>query len=578
MPRILQRNYPYSLNLSDNTHSVTIPNTANLTYGTSSMSFAFWFTPNDPILATTNVIIETDASAYTNGVMISHYGRNLYVYVQNGASSYQALGFFADEKVGEWQRVVVTVSNVDYKIRVYKNGVLWGTSAAITPWNITSTVVTRIGASGDLPQATKGKYADVCFMKGTVPTDQQISDDYFLNKTLPNINHRYALDEGSGTSTIDSIGGNTGTINNGALYTTYSPMKTRNTASGRIAVVTKQNLFRDSNNLTTASWSTDAQATVAQVAGITLPDGAVGTVTRLTGASTAQRYARNSGYYPITTPGQHTISAWVRTVAGDTQVARLTLAAGGVSVGPNVNVTGTWQRLTFTDILLAGNVLSFVGNGSGNNAIDVYIYNPQIVKANFAGPDKVTSDGNNYNVGDLRNIVITQQNLFVVSEPQALGDIYSHLNVTVDNYIWPSQIVTPKAITFGDNTASRTSYMYYAGGDGITPHTFAIDVVMNDSSAPVALASAGTSDFQLYFNGAIVNNAVTTSLGGNLYRVSCTGIPTSGNVLYGLLKTGSHSAKGFKVSGFHMVKGNQLGAYIKTYGAAYNVGNLRNIP
>jgi len=352
-----------------------------------------------------------------------------------------------------------------------------------------------------------------------------------------------------------------------------NPVSGRVAVSGRNAIVTQQNLFRDSNDLTTVSWSTDAAATVTQVAGITLPDGTTGTVTRLSGNAGLQRYARNSGYYPFTTGGQYTMSAWVKTVAGDTETARLTLAAAGVSVGPNETVTGAWKRLTFTGTLANGNVISFIGNGSGNNVIDVYIYNVQITRGNNPGPDCVTG-GSNYDVGNLCNLVPTAQNLFLISEPQALSDIYSKHNVTVDAFSWPDKIVTPYCVSVG--TSLRYVYMYFSSPNNVDTYTFDIIVIMDDNSMPIVSTNSAPSDFQLVFCNSSQPTAAVTSIGNNLYRISYTGVATSALYYFGIVKYVGHSSKTFKVSGWHISRTSYVSPYKKTHGAAYNIGDLRN--
>lgn len=241
--RITPRNFTYSLDLANDVQCVTIPNSAGLTYGTSSMSFAFWYCPDFGYRSGTNVMIQTDANTYAGGVMINHFGYDIYVHVKFGGPAFTIPNFFATEKPGAWMRVVVTISNVDRKVRIYRDGVLMGTSSAITAWDITSTNPARIGRSFDLAATARGKYADVVFMKGDVPTDTDIIDDFYFGKSLPNIVHRYALNEGSGVTTVDSIAGNNGTIANGAVYSTEVPMKTRISAVNRILLPTTQNLL-----------------------------------------------------------------------------------------------------------------------------------------------------------------------------------------------------------------------------------------------------------------------------------------------------------------------------------------------
>ena len=220
---------PWALNFQASNCGVAIPNTANLTPGTSSFSVATWLNASaDPA---GDHFVGYNSPSYAAGWLLARGAPNsLIVYVKSGGPSATFANFFAGRK-GRYVRVFVTFSSVDYKVRAYRDGVLFGTSAAITAWDITATGTAHMGLTAELSAGTTGLQTDVSFYKGTVPTDAQVADDYFENIQAPNCVHRYKFEAGSGTTYVDSIAGNTAAFFNVApTWTTDSPGKSRTTA------------------------------------------------------------------------------------------------------------------------------------------------------------------------------------------------------------------------------------------------------------------------------------------------------------------------------------------------------------
>lgn len=107
-----------------------------------------------------------------------------------------------------------------------------------------------------------------------------------------------------------------------------------------------------------------------------------------------------------------------------------------------------------------------------------------------------------------------------------------------------------------------------------TQYTVSVFVKMADSSAPVPSLSATTGDFLLSLSSAWMATGTwtVTPLGSGVYR--CIWVGTSGAVasLYGgILRTATHSGRGFTVTGFNIQAGSVSGAYIPTTGSAVTV-------
>jgi hypothetical protein len=222
-------NIPYSLAFNAANMSVAIPNTANLTPGTSSFSCALWLNVR-AAAAGDHFVLYNSASYALGWVLYRGAGTNNFsVYVKNAAASFTFIDFFAGQ-TSKFIRIFVTVSAVDSKIRAYRDGKLFGTSTAITAWNITATGTASLGMTAELSTGTIGDYADVSFYKGTVPTDAEVLADYLYGTQAPGCVHRYKFEEGSGTTYADSVAGNTATYFNVApVWNNSTPSKRRRT-------------------------------------------------------------------------------------------------------------------------------------------------------------------------------------------------------------------------------------------------------------------------------------------------------------------------------------------------------------
>lgn len=224
--RVAVRNMAASVLFTGTTDYVSVPNTANMTPGAGSFAVALTHKPTNLFGAGNKTILQYNLTAYANGYLLYQPSGTGYlnIYCNFVSTSASFPNFF--ESGNNWERIFVTFNAVDLKIRAYRNGRLFGTSAAIPAWNITATGATVIGSSTDLVGASLGNFADVSFYKGTVPTDAEIEADFFDYVQAPLCVHRFKMDENTGTAIADSIAGNTATLNLGS-WSSESPMKSR---------------------------------------------------------------------------------------------------------------------------------------------------------------------------------------------------------------------------------------------------------------------------------------------------------------------------------------------------------------
>lgn len=174
-----------------------------------------------------------------------------------------------------------------------------------------------------------------------------------------------------------------------------------------------------------------------------------------------------------------------------------------------------------------------------------------------------------------RNFINPGQNLFSISAPRAVGDIYSKtVGVTVTPYSWATEVGESYAVNIPLGASANWAYMYFSPSSKI--YTFSVFVQMSDNSAPVIADASGSSDFMLLANTAAVVGTVSMVNNTNVYRCKYTGMGIPGSFLFGVVKFVSNSSKTVKVTGWQIEERNGAGKYVSTYGSAYNVGPVRN--
>ena len=163
----------------------------------------------------------------------------------------------------------------------------------------------------------------------------------------------------------------------------------------------------------------------------------------------------------------------------------------------------------------------------------------------------------------------TRENIFWNSQPTTSGDVSSGLvsNVTytaATSSDWASLFST--VAVFADNTATRIHY-YNRVTYAAKTYTFSVYIRMDDGSAP---SFSGSADFSLVLNGSATTSGITTeSLGGGLYRISKSVAGSGSAANFGLLKTASNTAKGFKAQGFQLTSTSYTTYVPTTTGPVY---------
>jgi hypothetical protein len=202
-----------------------------------------------------------------------------------------------------------------------------------------------------------------------------------------------------------------------------------------------------------------------------------------------------------------------------------------------------------------------------------------MVEGNITNQYPLTKIRNYYRMGDgildgypiiqdqtspnLAHIPTTNLNIYSDPTDAQKGSI-SYASVTFeDNYLWGLGGLINNAIVFGDNSTTRYAYYNSTVTSG-TKYALSVFVKMNDNSVPVPL-----TDFNLALSGSSINSGYNVEVyENNVYRVTASATASASNTANGILKVGSHSTKGFRVTGFQIEEQSQATAYIKSDGIA----------
>lgn len=213
---------------------INIPANAVLQPGSGSFAVSLWFKPYT-LGAGSKILVQQNPLDYANGYLLNQSGNDLLCYVKSGGPIITATNFFGSF-LNRWMHITLVADAGTGIVKLYRNGVLFDQSAVVS-WNITANVGVGIGS---VPQfgtnAANGIADDIIFWKGSIPSASDVLDLYL--KGILNVAPvaRYKCDEGSGTTTADSIGSNTASLQNSASWSADVPLKNRVSVSGRVAV------------------------------------------------------------------------------------------------------------------------------------------------------------------------------------------------------------------------------------------------------------------------------------------------------------------------------------------------------
>lgn len=279
-------------------------------------------------------------------------------------------------------------------------------------------------SSGGIGNLQGGLIVDY-ILTGKAATAAEAAADYFQNQRPSGgtLLAEYAWNEGTGMTITDTgTGAKNISFAAGSTWSTSSPMKLNN------AAVKEQNLIKSSRLLTHASWTTDGTATAADVTGLDW-EGNTSTFSRLTATGGSLQFVRGSSYLPAARAGIYTIAARVKSVAGGTQ--KFSMSPSVIAAySPDIIVTGEWTQAIYTVTVPTNNSTIVIRGDAANEAFDIYMDDIQIVRANFAPAKAKLTTGTAYDIGDMNNKTITQQNHLLSSGAIEGSPWNSSVNVT----------------------------------------------------------------------------------------------------------------------------------------------------
>jgi len=228
--RQLNREMGYSLNFSAASNSVVVPTTS--IDPTTGMTIALWVKIKS--MGPSNGGRITDKHATANGYN--------FLCLVNNVLSFQIDAIAVNSPVNslplnQWTHVACTYDKTlsSNQISVYVNGnvVAMGTNTA----NIGSDGGTqRIGNRADGTRAFDGRMGDYHFYTRGLTPAEVYKLARGIEPSTTGLVQRYKMDEGTGSSTLDSSGNaNTGTIT-GAAYSTNVAVKARLVSTGRYSI------------------------------------------------------------------------------------------------------------------------------------------------------------------------------------------------------------------------------------------------------------------------------------------------------------------------------------------------------
>lgn len=234
MPRYKVRDIPYALDFGPTTggNDVAIENSAGEVWnGTDDLTIFFRFKPhNNP--SGTSYLFSIPATSGNNRRYIRQDSDGD-INVAVGALDLVATG--AKARIGEWQSIALVTDVANSRWRAYYDGSLVKDWTAFTPGTGTADII--IGNNS--PTSDFGSVAiqsEVRLWDRVLTTEEVAAVEFSNNIPQNNLAGEWRLNEGSGTSAVDSSGnGNNGVIS-GATYTADTQFKARTATANRLAL------------------------------------------------------------------------------------------------------------------------------------------------------------------------------------------------------------------------------------------------------------------------------------------------------------------------------------------------------
>lgn len=219
VPRLLNRDMKASLSfdgVDDMVSTSIIPST-------SGWGIAFWY--NADSYLTNNRIVDAQDSGPTNGFTVIQVGidKVLQLAIKNGSTTTSTIDIknLAESK---WHHIAFTFDGSSSK--GYLNGSLIETDTSVSMSTPTTSLV--IGRRSPFPgNAYKGKLSQVIYKNGSGWTNAEVMSLYTSGQIPTGSTIVSKLDEGAGTTALDSSGNNNNGTITGATYSADTPSKAR---------------------------------------------------------------------------------------------------------------------------------------------------------------------------------------------------------------------------------------------------------------------------------------------------------------------------------------------------------------
>lgn len=266
MARYKVRDIPFALDFNPETNGedVTIENSASEVWnGTDDLTIFLRFKPhNRP--STTSYLFSIPATAGDNRKYIRQDSDGD-INVAVDTLTLTAIG--PTTVVGEWQSVAIVTDAANSRWRAYYNGSLVKDWTAYTPG--TGTADITIGNNSSTTDfASVAIQSEVRLWNRVLTEDEVAAVEFENNIPQDNLSGEWLLDEGSGTTAVDSSGNDNDGVIDGATYTDDTQFKSRDAATNRFALrdmgtslrfdgtgeVLMDSLMTAPNQFTVATW------------------------------------------------------------------------------------------------------------------------------------------------------------------------------------------------------------------------------------------------------------------------------------------------------------------------------------
>lgn len=235
MPRKVVKEFGTSLLFNGSTAKVTLDTMGDFGSNLSSgISFSVWFKSTNTAIQNLFGVFNTGTTGAFALTLNSPSANRLSFFIRDsGNKSLEGTCYYY--KMGEWNNLIASCSPGSNSTTFYLNGSLVPTSYITqqTPDTFINfgfnLVIGARNLRGVVDQFFRG-YIDDFHLYNRAITSDEAEDIYYRNINPSDAIHSYSMNEVSGSTVIDGVGGINGTIT-AATYSTDVPSKSRTTVS-----------------------------------------------------------------------------------------------------------------------------------------------------------------------------------------------------------------------------------------------------------------------------------------------------------------------------------------------------------